>query len=267
MDKTNNRSITFKEVNIAYYTKGDVNKSAICFLHPAFGDSNMFCKQVDYFEEDYFLIFIDMIGHGNSQPDKSLVNMGDMPTIINMILKTEKIEKAHIVGVSLGSLVAQSFAYYYPSKTLSVTVVGGYSIHKENKEIKKAQGKEIIKWTFLILFSMKYFRKKISEISSYSDLCKKTMEKGAERFTRKSFAAMGGQNKLFIDKNEIVHYPLLLIVGEFDLELAKNSAKILNKIEPNSTLKIIEDAGHCANIDNPKKFNRLLNDFLKITEN
>ncbi len=37
----------------------------------------------------------------------------------------ENIEKANLVGVSLGSLLVQDFALKYPEKTLSLTALGG----------------------------------------------------------------------------------------------------------------------------------------------
>ena len=64
-----------------------------------------------------------------------------MSPYIAEILDTEQIEKIHVVGVSLGALIAQDFALKFPQRILSLTGLGGYNINKEQKEIAKAQRK------------------------------------------------------------------------------------------------------------------------------
>ena len=69
--------------NIAYYTnKIELNKETIIMLHPAFGDHQIFIKQVDAFYNDYNLILLDLPGHGNSTHKGSSLNMGMVPNLI-----------------------------------------------------------------------------------------------------------------------------------------------------------------------------------------
>lgn len=58
-------------------------------------------------------------------------------------------------------------------------------------------------------------------------------------------------------------YPILILSGDKDIELAKKSSIAWHKSEPNSTYFIIENAGHCANMDNAERFNELLMEFIK----
>ncbi len=255
-------NILFKQTKIYYETYGNNESEPIVMLHPAFGDRHIYSKQIVALEETYYLIMIDMIGHGQSQPSKSNVNMGDMPDIISMILKELNFNKAHILGCSLGSLIAQGFAYHYPDQVLSVTVIGGYSIHKDNSHILKAQRKEMGKWLLYIIFSMKRFRNYVSKVSAYSEDGKAAMRLGASAFTRGSFRAMQGMDKIMVQKEEPVPYPLLLICGQHDLALAKDAGKALAKVEPKAQYIEIENAGHCANIDRPDNFNDIYRSFL-----
>lgn len=253
---------TYKSQNIFYYTGGNPKGETLVFLHPAFSDYTIFIEQLRYFEEEYNLVTIDMIGHGNSQIVDSKVNMGDMPDIINNILVENNITCAHLVGVSIGSLIAQGVANKYPSISKSVTIVGGYSIHKENKDILKAQRKEMFKWLFYIIFSMKKLRNFLVKVSVSSEYGKKVLKAGADRFTRKSFMGMRGMEHIFIDKPEPVPYPLLIVSGEYDLDLVKVVGIKLERLEPTSKYIEISEAGHCANIDNPKAFNEALKAFI-----
>ena len=155
MNNVSHKVYRHQDIDVHYYVAGKKTAEAILFLHPAFADSHMFTPQLDHFSQNYFVIAMDMVGHGKSQLGRSKQTMAYMPGIIKAILLENGIEKVHIVGVSVGSLVAQSVAYQYPNLINSVTMVGGYSIHKDNSEIQKSQRKQIVKWMFLIIFSMK----------------------------------------------------------------------------------------------------------------
>ena len=126
---------------------------------------------------------------------------------------------------------------------LSVNIVGGYSVHKDNKHIMKAQRKEMIKWMFYIVFSMKKFRDYLAKVSIYKEEERSVFRKAAEHFTRRSFRGMQGMDSIMIDSEKPMPYPLLIISGEHDLELSK-------------------DAGHCANLDNPEIFNEIYKEFI-----
>jgi pimeloyl-ACP methyl ester carboxylesterase len=255
--------IDYKGEKITYFTNFSSNdgRETLVLLHPAFADHTIFEKQIEYFN-DYQIIAIDMIGHGENNNLSNNLTIADVPIIVNEIVKNYKIDVIHVIGVSLGSLVAQAVAYQYPAIIKSVTVVGGYSIHKDNQDIMKAQGKEMGKWLLKIIFSMKSFRKYVTNVSTDSREGKRLFRQGADKFKRKSFIAMQGMSKLMIDVEEEMTYPMLIVVGENDLELAVNASKRLHEIEPRSQLAIIEGSGHCANIDSFKLFNDVLRKYL-----
>jgi pimeloyl-ACP methyl ester carboxylesterase len=253
----------YKDMNCSYYICNSGKKETLLFLHPAFADHQIFQYQVEYFSEIYNLITVDMIGHGDSQVNRENVNMGDMPEILSGILKENGIEKVHVIGVSLGSLVAQGFAEKYPDFVTSVTIVGGYSIHKANEDIVKAQRKEMFKWLFKLIFSMPKFKEYVVQTSVHTEKGKELFRKGISKFSRKSFRGMQGMNRIFTKKAEPVNYPLLIICGEHDIDLAKRAGKRLEEIEPSSKFVLVKRAGHCVNVDAPENFNQLLEGFLK----
>ena len=71
------------------------------------------------------------------------------------------------------------------------------------------------------------------------------------------------QNKIEIRENVIKNYPLLILSGDKDIELAKSMSKKWHDSEPTSKFHMIENAGHCANMDDPNKFNRIVMSFIK----
>ena len=56
----------------------------------------------------------------------------------------------------------------------------------------------------------------------------------------------------------IQNYPILIMSGEKDIELAIRISKKWHKENPSSEFYIIENAGHCVNMDNPEAVNTIL---------
>ncbi|MCL6604424.1 MAG: alpha/beta fold hydrolase [Paenibacillus sp.] len=259
-----NSKLELKHNQIPYHITGNQQKETLLMLHPAFTDHQIFAQQVEYFEEDYQILLIDMPGHGRSQIKGSTVILKDMPEIIHEILLANNISSCHVLGVSLGSLVAQAFADRYPNQVRSVIILGGYSIHKANARVLKAQGKEGLKWLLYILFSMKKFKRYATTVSCYTDSGRERFSQGNQYITRKSFLAMSGTKSFFIKKDSPMPYPLLIVVGEHDLQLVHEVAMEWHELEPSSQLVLLRGAGHCANVDTPKEFNEIVAEFLEI---
>jgi pimeloyl-ACP methyl ester carboxylesterase len=167
------------------------------------------------------------------------------------------------IGVSLGSLLAQDFALKYPEKTLSLTVLGGYNVNREQKEVAKAQQGELLKWLFKMIFSMYAFRRYAASTTAINPAAQARFYESAKSVTRKSFTVMSGLDKLIANRPDIRRdYPLLILSGEKDLALAVNLTRQWHEEDTESQMQIIENAGHCANMDNPEKFNETLMKFI-----
>src|SRR5665647_468932 len=99
--------ILYNTVQIAYYFLPNSGKETIFLLHPAFADAEIFEEQIEAFCDDYQLLLMDFPGHGNSEAKGTKATTADVPLIMKMILDEVGISKCHVVGVSLGSLIAQ----------------------------------------------------------------------------------------------------------------------------------------------------------------
>ena len=136
---------------IVYYVSGREHREWVLFLHAAFADHNMFRAQTEYFRDSYNVLTVDVIGHGQSTDTAKGDGIDKMSVWIYDILKVEKIEKIHIVGVSLGAVLAQDFANRYPGAVKSLACFGGYDI---NHFDRKMQNVRFPKKSFLYLASL-----------------------------------------------------------------------------------------------------------------
>jgi pimeloyl-ACP methyl ester carboxylesterase len=262
------KTIEKEGYSIHYFVSGDKSKETIVFLHAAYSNHQCFDKQIDFFSRNYHLIAVDLLGHGLSQIQKSKDKIDKSAEHIKEILQSENIEEAHVVGVSMGSLIAQHFAFQYPNKVLSLSTLGGYSIHKENKEINQAQRKSIFGVLIKMIFSMDAFRKYVATVSAAEKESQTCIYESTKLFTRKSFMVMSGMDNILKERGEVKHdYPLLIMVGGNDLDLAKRAAEQWHKDDVNSQFAIIEQAGHCANMDNSEQFNEILLNFVTTAPN
>lgn len=257
------KTIPLQGAEVHYFSNGKQNAESILFLHPAFSDHTCFDNQVDFFAEHLNVITVDLLGHGLSAVGKLKDKIDQSAKHINQILIRENIEKVHIVGVSMGSLLAQDFAMKFPSKTLSVTALGGYDINSIYPEINKAQRKEMLSWLFKVLFSMDAFRRYAASVSAIKENEQANFYKSTQSFTRKSFMVMSALENIIAEReNYIRPYPLLILSGENDNELALQIARKWHNKESESRFYVIKDAGHCANMDNPTEFNKIVLDFI-----
>lgn len=250
---------------VNYYASGNSENDLIIFLHPAFADHRAFDQQIEFFASNYRVITLDMPGHGFAQSGKARIDH----TIhhINSIMESEGYPKAHFAGVSMGSLIAQYFALHFPEKVQSMTVLGGYDINADNKELNKAQRTENIKWIFKALLSMSSFRRYVAGVSVIRPEEQARIYEMAKLFTRKSFLVMSGLRNIVKNREGVSqNYPLLLLSGDKDIELAIRMSKKWHSENPSSEFYMIENAGHCANMDEPGSFNRILIDFIKKIE-
>jgi len=261
------KTLKMDDYKIHYFVSGKENNDLVLFLHPAFSDHRAFDQQIDFFSKKYRVITIDLIGHGLSKAKKSKDKIDASSNHIEKILDIEGFDKAHLVGISMGSLIAQYFAIEYPEKINTLTALGGYDINKENKEVAKTQRSYNLSLIFRAIFSMKAFRKMTAENICKSEKGQALFYKTTGHYERKSFMVMQGLQNVIKDRKNIKpKYPTLMLIGEFDIELSKKMAKEWHNDIESSEYLMIEGAGHCANIDKPIEFNRILMDFINRNE-
>lgn len=247
-----------------YYTQGSPANPALVFLHPAFGDRTCFHHQVEAFAAAYHVIALDLLGHGRSQVQSGNTTVEATADLLAQILPAEGHAWAHLVGVSLGSLIVQYFASRFPEMTKTVAVVGGYSIFGDHSAIAKAQRGEMLKWLFLALFSMDRFRRYVASGTNVVEAEREVFYRAAQGFTRRSFRVMLGMQKVLDKADRTLPQPLLILVGEHDLPVIRRHAEAWRARQPQAELHVIPAAGHCANMDNPQAFNGVLSRFLEM---
>ena len=97
---------------------------AIIFLHFSGANLMMWQRILPDFQDHYRLILVDLRGHGRSDRPETGYHMDEMARDVLGIMQHLKLERAHVVGSSLGAEVGLSMAANYPDKVISLVCEG-----------------------------------------------------------------------------------------------------------------------------------------------
>ncbi len=247
---------------IAYYVSGRKQDTWVLFLHAAFVDHQMFRTQIEYFSSKYNVLAVDTIGHGKSIHTKKGDRIDQMSAWIYDILKAEKIGKIHLVGVSLGAVLAQDFANHYPDMVKSLACFGGYDINNFDVKMQKENSASQAFMMLKALVSIKWFATSNKKISAYTPQAQNEFYEMNVQFPKKSFMYLASLHRM-VNKDQTGQrsYPLLIGCGEFDIPMELEIIKMWKDREPQCKVVIFEHAGHCVNMDAPQEFHAVMEEF------
>ncbi len=247
---------------ITYFVSRTGQAEWILFIHAAFVNHNMFRAQFAYFENKYNILAIDIIGHGQSADVQKGDTIDQTAKWISEILKTEHIDNIHIVGVSLGAVLAQDFANRYPYAVRSLACFGGYDINNFDAKMKSENSAKQKLMMLKALFSVKWFAEANKKISAYTSQAQNEFYSMNILFPKKSFLFLATLNNM-VNKYQTGqrNYPLLIGCGKYDIPMELEAIKAWKSSEPDCTVVLFENAGHCVNMDVPQEFNKTMEDF------
>ena len=249
---------------ITYFVNRTGQAEWILFIHAAFVNHNMFNAQFTYFENKYNILAIDIIGHGQSTDTQKGDTINKTSKWIFDILQSENIDKIHIVGISLGAVLAQDFANHYPHAVSSLACFGGYDINNFDAKMQNDNSSKQKLMMLKALFSIKWFATANRKISAYTAQAQNDFFAMNILFPRKSFMFLATLNSMVNKyKTGQRNYPLLIGCGKFDLPMELEAIKAWKSKEPDCTVVLFENAGHCVNMDAPQEFNKTLETFWK----
>lgn len=249
-------------VPLVYHMDKTEGAPWVLLLHAAFVDHRMFRTQVEAFRGRYSVVAVDILGHGGSTEARRGDSLESMASWLNALLDAEGADVAHVVGVSLGGVLAQDFACAYPERVASLACFGAYDITRPDPELLKANGAAQMAMVGKALVSVRWFAGANKAISAYTDQAQQEFYELNLGFPKRSLRHLAALGKL-VGKHEPRPrpYPLLIGCGEHDLPMELEAVQAWAAAEPGSSVVVVEGAGHCANMDAPDRFNDILSQF------
>jgi 3-oxoadipate enol-lactonase len=251
---------------VFYEVYGREDAPAILFSHGINMNHETFKAQVEALQERFRVIIWDMPYHGRSSPiDNKLPFSETAADLISNLLDHLEIKKVVLVGLSLGSYVSQIAAHKYPEKVKATIHIGGGPLHPPINPLVKVANPLIP--LFIQLYPSRSIFKAFARHRALKPETKAYLERVAAENGKKVMAHLTQELLRDMVRGLPGHTaePKLLCHGDHEIAFVQKQMRRWHEECPQSQLKIIEDAHHIANQDNPEETNRLLLDFLGTT--
>ena len=256
---------------------------ALIILHGLYGSSDNWVTIARKLSSRYTIYLIDLRNHGKSahSPEHSYhLMVGDLAGFMTI----ENIEKAYILGHSMGGKTAMLFAAMYPSKVAGLIVVdigpGGYANLSQYSPQVIAH-LNIVNAMLSIdpsKFSSRVeieneLAKTIKDISVRQFIMKNIERSGDNIFAWKlnvdaisrSLPAMMGPIPLdkILGPNQITQFPVLFIKGGRSNYISPDQQALINQYFPEAQIETVPGANHWVQAEQPAKFMDVLEGFLQ----
>ena len=247
------------------YSLNKVNeKTPIVFIHGVGLTKEIWDPQINFFK-DYNSLTYDLIGHGKTPLKKSKVDFEDFSKQLLKLIKELNLDKIHLVGFSLGALIARHFASEHNGKLSSLIIHG--SIYKRTEEQKRVvqnrfevakMDKSASKQTALRRWLSDDFTKKNPEIYKkiYSIL---------EKNNRLNFLKCYEIFVNYVDDDSIlkkINVDTLITTGENDVGSTPEMSRNLSKIIQGSKFIEIKKGKHLCSIECADDVNITFKEFI-----
>lgn len=256
---------------------------ALLLIHGIGNDLSVWNDVIVELSQDHTVIAPDLLGHGQSDKPKADYSIGAYANAMRDLLSVLEIERATVVGHSLGGGVATQFAYQFPERCERLVLVSTGGVTREvNALLRLATmpGAHSIMSIFNApgvqaalagaLAAMAYGNRDLAldrrvMVQLLGGL-RDTSSRRAFVRTLRAAVDLRGQVVTMLDRCYLTAgMPTLLVWGERDAVIPVEHGRIAHAAMPGSRLEIFEEAGHFPHHSDPKRFLGVLRHFLETT--
>ncbi|MFC9946221.1 alpha/beta fold hydrolase [Streptomyces pratensis] len=256
---------------------------AILLIHGIGDSSATWADVIPELARRNTVIAPDLLGHGASDKPRADYSVAGYANGIRDLLGVLGIERATLVGHSLGGGVAMQFAYQYPERTDRLILVSAGGVGREVNPVLRAvslPGADLMLSTLRLpgmrsqvgLFTrmMKLLDTDLGqdagELLDLVDALPDTTSRSAFISTLRAVVDWRGQAVTMLDRCYLAQgMPTLLLWGSRDGVVPVHHAYGAHAAMPGSRLEIFEGAGHFPFHADPARFRALVEDFMRTT--
>jgi pimeloyl-ACP methyl ester carboxylesterase len=251
----------------------------VVFVHEFAADHRSWEMQMRHFGQRYRCITYSARGYPPSEvPEKPESYSQNRATDdILAVMDHLKIDKAHVVGLSMGGFATLHFGFRHPTRALSLVVAGvGYGAEKE--QAAKFKGEVEVVAKALLSEGMEKFAGKYAygptrvqfenkDPRGFAQFKKELAEHSALGSANTQVGVQGKRPSLYdlLDKMRAMTVPTLVLTGDEDWPCLAPSVLMKREI-PSAALAVMPNCGHTINLEDPDLFNRIVGDFIVQVE-
>lgn len=267
-------------IKISYEIQGE--GEPIILVHGFGAKKQSWIGQFEPLSKEFKVIRLDNRGSGKSDRPNQPYTLDIFADDVRGLMDFLKIDKANIIGWSLGGMIVQKFALKYPERlnklVLLLTVPGTPDesgpefLQKswlEDLELIMKDPEKAFWQSAHVLHHIKFRKelqanptKKFYDLWSAEDLIKEsTIDPPTPQDIKNQANAI--KMERMIGNLDEIEAETQLIAGSHDRLCPKAVMEEMSKKIPNSTFEVIDKAGHAAPRSRAPEVNKLIIDFLK----
>jgi len=234
----------------------------IVYIHGVGLDHNIWDPQINEF--DNTVLIYDILGHGRTPLNKEKISFDDFSDQIIDLIDELKFSKIHLIGFSIGSLIARNFATRFSDRLKSLTLLCSIFNRSDNEQ-------KIVNERF----EQTKKDKKLTKDALNRWFNKDFIEKNP-LISDKIFSILNNNNmdnfikvySLFVnhkdnEKFENINVKTLVMTGEGDVGSTPEMSDNLSKKIKNSEVKIIPVGKHLCSIECSYDVNKAIKDHIQ----
>jgi len=251
----------------------------IVFVHEFAGDYRSYEMQMRHFGQRYRCIAYNARGYPPSDvpEDGERYSQERARDDIRAVLDALNIDKAHIVGLSMGGFATLHFGFTYPDRARSLVVAGcGYGAAPDKRaqfaEEAETAAKDFETQTMLKAAEgyalgptrVQFQNKDPRGWHEFADQLKEHSTEGSARTMR---GVQKRRPSLFdlVEQMKTITAPTLVMTGDEDWPCLEPGL-LMKRTIPTAALVVMPNAGHTINLENPAAFNQHLADFFHMAD-
>jgi pimeloyl-ACP methyl ester carboxylesterase len=250
-------------LSVAYERTG--NGPALVLLHGFTHDSRAWRPQLESLSDQFTVIAWDAPGAGQSTDPPETFGLGDWADCLAGLLDAAGIQRAHVLGLSWGGLLAQEFYRRHSALVMSLVLADTYAGWKGSlpEPIPEERLAACLRDASLppSEFVPRYLGGMFSE--SPTQECREELASIMFDFHPVGFRLMAtalaqADTRDLLPK---IRVPTLLVWGDADKRSPMSVAYQIRDAIPEARLAVISGAGHVSNLEEPVQFNTIVRDF------
>lgn len=256
-------------IRIHYTSEGREDRPAVVLLMglgaPGLLWFDVPARLRDDAEHPYRVIVVDNRGTGESDMPKRPFSMGRFADDVALVLDDAGVDRAFIVGMSMGGMIAQHVALRHPSRVRGLTLMctsAGLATARfatptmvgtllSAPFVKPGEGEKII-GRLLLAPSRQHEAKKV--MAQYASALRKSRP-SPEAFARHIGAIL---THFTLPRLSSITVPTAVVTGADDALLHPSHSRVLAKRIPNARLEVLPDVGHGIHSSDPEAVRRSL---------
>lgn len=240
-----------------HYLNGGKGKEALIFVHGWTCDATFWRKQTAAFPGKR-VITLDLPGHGQSDKPQTDYTMDYFARSIEAVMRDAKVERAVLVGHSMGTPVVREFYRLYPQRALALVIVDGALRPLMSKEQTDGFSKAMrANYTAVVPLMVDGMLTPVKDTNLKTEI-RTTMLGTPEHVGISAMAGMTDEKNFAKDSIKV---PVLAILAKSPF-WTPDTESFLRSLAPNLEFHTMEGVSHFLMMEKPQEFNSMLQTFL-----